>query len=120
MMCGRCSKTICVASGVVTPNKKRGTKHESDWRKATHRLKLFVAGSGARSIRAIRNVLRICENHLPGRYELEVVDIYREPARAGSDDIVAIPTLVQESPGKRRQIVGDLSELGLVRSRLGI
>lgn len=71
-------------------------------------------------MRAIRNILRICEKDLPGRYQLEVVDIYQEPGRAGNEDIVAVPTLIQRSPGITRRIVGDLSEIDLVRSRLGI
>ena len=87
--------------------------------RATHKLKLFVAGSGARSLRAIRNLLRILDDY-PGRYKLEVVDIYQQPARAGTEDIIAVPMLVRESPGVRWRMVGDLSEADLLRARLGI
>jgi circadian clock protein KaiB len=87
--------------------------------RATHQLKLFVAGSGARSLRAIRNLLRILED-FPGRYKLEVVDIYEQPARASKEDIIAVPTLVRESPGVHWRIIGDLSEADLLRTRLGI
>jgi len=79
-----------------------------------------VAGSSARSMRAISNILSILEKDLAGRYQLEVVDIYREPALAGVHDIVAVPTLIHEAPGLPRRVVGDLSEFDLVRSRLGI
>jgi circadian clock protein KaiB len=82
------------------------------------RLRLYVAGSGARSIRAVQNVKRICEAEYSGRYDLAVIDIYKEPARAGQDQIVAIPTLIKEAPGLFRRIVGDLSETALVRRSL--
>jgi circadian clock protein KaiB len=82
------------------------------------RLRLYVAGSGARSMRAIQNVKRICEAEYGGRYALAVIDIYKEPARAGQDQIIAIPTLIKEAPGLFRRIVGDLSETALLRRNL--
>jgi circadian clock protein KaiB len=86
---------------------------------ATHKLKLFVAGSGARSLRAIRNLLRILDD-FPGRYNLEVVDIYEQPARASTEDVIAVPMLVRDSPGIHWRMIGDLSEADLLRVRLGI
>ena len=83
------------------------------------RLRLYVAGSGPRSIRAIQDVKRICESRLAGRYNLEVVDIYQEPGRAAEDRIVAIPTLIRQAPGLVLRIIGDLSEGALVRQGLG-
>jgi circadian clock protein KaiB len=83
-------------------------------------LRLFVAGSGERSIRAVQTVKRICESDLAGRYRLEIIDIYKEPARAGRDQIIAIPTLIKEAPGIRRRIVGDMSETALLRRRLDL
>ena len=72
-------------------------------------LKLYVTGATARSLRAISNVKVICEQYLKGRYHLEVVDIYRRPAVARRDQIVAVPTLVKQLPVPVRLLVGDLS-----------
>jgi circadian clock protein KaiB len=63
---------------------------------------------------------RICESELAGRYNLEVVDIYREPRRAIQDQIIAIPTLIKQAPGVLRRIIGDLSETAAVLHGLGI
>ena len=83
-------------------------------------MRLFVAGSGERSIRAVQTVKRICESDLAGRYRLEIIDIYKEPERAGRDQIIAIPTLIKEAPGIRRRIVGDMSQTALLKRRLEI
>jgi len=72
-------------------------------------LKLYVTGATVRSLRAIGNVKAICEQHLKGRYDLEVVDIYRRPALARRDQIVAVPTLIKKLPLPLRLLVGDLS-----------
>jgi circadian clock protein KaiB len=85
-----------------------------------HRLRLYVAGSSPRSIRAIQNVKHICESELAGGYNLEVVDIYKEPRRAIEDQIVAIPTLIKQAPGVLRRMIGDMSETALLRQGLGI
>lgn len=88
--------------------------------RAPHVLRLYVAGSGVRSLHAVRNLLQLCERELSGHYTLEVVDIYQEPRRAIADHIVAIPTLIKEAPGAERRMIGDLSETALVRQGLGI
>lgn len=85
-----------------------------------HQLRLYVAGFGPRSLRAIDNVRRICESELSGRYELEVVDIYKKPRRAADDQIVAIPTLIKDAPGMVRRLIGDMSETTLLRRGLGL
>jgi circadian clock protein KaiB len=85
-----------------------------------HELSLYIAGSSPRSLRAIRNLERICESQLSGRYHLEVVDIYKEPRRAIQDQIIAIPTLIKRSPGMLRRIIGDLSQTTLVLQGLGL
>ena len=79
--------------------------------RATERyvLKLYVTGATARSLRAIANIKAICEQYLKGRYDLEVVDIYRRPALLRRDQIVAVPTLVKRLPVPLRLLVGDLS-----------
>ena len=85
-----------------------------------HQLRLYVAGSSPRSLRAVQNLKRICESELSGRYNLEVVDIYKEPRRAITDQIIAIPTLIKEAPGTLRRIIGDLSQTALVLQGLDI
>lgn len=79
--------------------------------RATERyvLKLYVTGATARSLRAITNIKAICEQYLKGRYDLEVVDIYRRPALLRRDQIVAVPTLIKKLPVPLRFLVGDLS-----------
>lgn len=85
-----------------------------------HQLRLYVAGSSPRSLRAIDNVRRVCESELAGRYNLEVVDLYKHPRRATDDQVIAIPTLVKEAPGLLRRMVGDMSETSLLRQGLGL
>jgi circadian clock protein KaiB len=72
-------------------------------------LKLYVTGATERSLHAIANVKAICEQYLKGCYELEVVDIYKQPALLRSDQIVAVPTLIKKLPVPMRRMVGDLS-----------
>ena len=74
-----------------------------------YRLRLFVAGSTVRSQRAIENLRRICAEHLAGRIDLEVVDIYQQPQLAQENQVIAAPTLVKLLPEPVRRIVGDLS-----------
>lgn len=72
-------------------------------------LRLFVAGSGARSLRSIDNVKRACEKHAPGEYHLSIVDIYLHPEEASKSQIVAVPTLVRQFPQPVRMFVGEIS-----------
>jgi circadian clock protein KaiB len=73
-------------------------------------LRLYVAGQSPKSLRAFANLKTLCEEHLPGRYEIEIVDLVEQPALARNDDIVAIPTLVRRLPSPLRKIIGDLSD----------
>src|SRR4051812_35137885 len=75
-------------------------------------LRLFIAGSTPRSTEALANLKAICEEHLAGRYELEVVDVYQQPTRAKSEQILAVPTLVKLSPGPTKKLIGDFSQHG--------
>ena len=77
---------------------------------ARYTLRLFVAGTTAHSLRAIENLRRICDAHLAGRVDLEIVDIYQHPELAGRHQVVAAPTLVKVLPLPLRRIIGDLSE----------
>lgn len=72
-------------------------------------LHLYVTGLTARSTRAIANVRAICEEHLRGRYQLEVIDLYKQPLLARREQIVAAPTLVKNVPPPLRRIIGDMS-----------
>ena len=73
-------------------------------------LRLYVAGTTPNSQRAIENVRKICEEHLKGRYELEIIDIYQQPIFAKEGQIVAAPTLVKELPPPLRKFIGNMSE----------
>jgi circadian clock protein KaiB len=73
-------------------------------------LRLYVAGQTPRSLAAFANLKRICEEHLPGRYNIEVVDLVKHPQLAVGDQILAIPTLVRKLPQPLRKIVGDLRD----------
>ena len=73
-------------------------------------LRLYVTGQTPRSLRAIENIKRICEKHLSGRYDLEVIDIYQHPSLAAGERIIAAPTLVKSLPAPIRRFVGDLSD----------
>jgi circadian clock protein KaiB len=75
----------------------------------TWHLTLYVAGASPKSLLAFANLRRLCEEHLQGRYEIEVIDLAATPRLARTDDIVAIPTLVRRLPAPLRRIVGDLS-----------
>jgi circadian clock protein KaiB len=72
-------------------------------------LRLYVAGKTAKSMAALENLKKICEEHLPGQYEIEVVDLLVHPQLAKGDQIVAIPTLVRKLPEPIRKVIGDLS-----------
>ncbi|MDZ8052767.1 MAG: circadian clock KaiB family protein [Aulosira sp. ZfuVER01] len=72
-------------------------------------LRLYIAGTTPRSIRALENLKLLCENYLQGRYELEVIDVYQSAQQIGTDNIVAIPTLIKELPLPLRRMIGDLS-----------
>lgn len=72
-------------------------------------LRLYVAGKTARSLTAFANLKRICEEHLQGRYSIEVIDLIERPQLAKGEQIVALPTLIRRLPSPVRKIVGDLS-----------
>ena len=72
-------------------------------------LRLYVVGQTPRSITAFANLQRLCEEHLAGRYEIEVIDLLQNPKLAADDQILAIPTLVRKLPTPVKKIIGDLS-----------
>ncbi len=72
-------------------------------------LRLYVAGHTARSVSAFNNLPKICEEHMPGQYHIEVVDLVKNPQLAKGDQILAVPTLVRKLPPPMKKIIGDLS-----------
>jgi circadian clock protein KaiB len=72
-------------------------------------LRLYVAGHTPKSVAAFNNLKRICEDHLQGKYQIEVIDLLAQPQLAKGDQILALPTLVRKLPEPIRKIIGDLS-----------
>lgn len=85
-----------------------------------YRLTLFITGATPRSLRAVDNVRRFCEQELAGSYELEVVDLYRAPERASAAQVVAAPTLVRHEPKPARYAIGDMSRPEALRAAIKV
>jgi circadian clock protein KaiB len=83
-------------------------------------LRLYVTGLTPRSTRAIKTVRSVCEQHLAGQFELEIIDVYQQPGRISTDQIVAIPTLVRCNPQPQRLIIGDMSDTRRLLLGLGL
>jgi circadian clock protein KaiB len=83
-------------------------------------LRLYVTGLTPRSTRAITTVRDICEQHLHGNYELEIVDVYQQPGRVSRDQIFAIPTLVKCEPAPQRFVIGDMTDRQRLLFGLGL
>ncbi len=97
-------------------NSKKGSPEPDE----KYLLRLFVTGMTPRSTLAIRNIKNICEKHLKGRYELEVIDIYQQPELAREAELVAAPTLVKKLPLPLRKLIGDMSDTERVLLGLNI
>ena len=93
------SSPSSAASGGTTPGRE-----QKEWT-----LRLYIAGKTPRAVAAFENLQNICNEHLAGRYEIEVVDLLENPALARGDQIIALPTLVRRLPPPVRKIIGDLS-----------
>lgn len=85
-----------------------------------YHLRLYVAGQTTKSLAAMTNLKRVCEEHLAGRYEIEVIDLLVNPKLAAGDQILAIPTLVRKLPAPLKRIIGDLSNTDKVLVGLDI
>jgi circadian clock protein KaiB len=83
-------------------------------------LRLYVSGMTPRSRQAIDNIQKLCEEHLAGRYDLEIIDIYQQPALAREGQVIAAPTLVKKLPLPLRKIIGDMGDPGRIMVVLGI
>jgi circadian clock protein KaiB len=75
-----------------------------------YELRLYIAGQSPKCVRAIDNLRHVCEEHLSGRYRIEVIDLLEHPQLAHGDEIIAVPTLVRKLPEPIRRIIGDLSD----------
>jgi circadian clock protein KaiB len=74
-----------------------------------YQLRLYVTGTSVRSSQAIANIRALCDEFLPGHYDLEVIDIYQQPTEAAKEQIIAAPTLIKELPNPAKRLIGDLS-----------
>ncbi len=83
-------------------------------------LRLFITGSTAKSVLALTNLKKICEEYLEGRYDLEVIDLYQNPGLAIEEQIIAAPTLIKKLPLPFRRIIGDMSDIEKVLMGLEI
>lgn len=89
------------------PRKSKSPASQAD--SEQYSLRLYVAGQTPRSLQALSNLKRICDEHLAGKYRVEVIDLLQKPQLAAGDQILAIPTLVRAIPKPARRIIGDLS-----------
>jgi circadian clock protein KaiB len=87
---------------------------------ADFRLRLYVIGNTQQSNRAIVNTRRICDEHLPGRHHLEIVNLHDRPDLAAKDQIIAAPTLVKVAPLPQRRFIGDMSDTAKILAGLGL
>jgi circadian clock protein KaiB len=101
-----------IRPGLAVPHERQDEPHYS--------LKLFVTGSTPRSLKAIANLRNICEEHLLGRYELQIVDLYQQPELAKDNKLVAAPTLIKCLPEPVRRVIGDMSDTAEVLVGLDI
>ncbi len=81
----------------------------AEYEKEMYVLRLYITGTTPKSLSAISNIKKICEEHLQGRYDLEVVDIYQQPSLAAGEQIIAVPTLIKKLPLPLRKLIGDMS-----------
>ena len=82
--------------------------------KGFYSLKLYVSGAAPNSLKAIKNIREICKRYFPGQYVLQIIDIYRRPHLARSQNIIAVPTLIKDSPEPLRIFIGNLSAMDQV------
>lgn len=87
----------------------KNTKNSQSKQPAAWELRLYIAGQTPKSLAAISNLHRICEEHLDGQFNIDVIDLLEKPQLAEGDEIIAIPTLVRRLPEPVRRIIGDLS-----------
>ena len=104
------------SAGLHDPNLPGATDQQA----GKYSLCLYIAGATPRSMRAVANLKKICNEHFPDRYTLEVIDLYQQPQLAEGEQIIAVPTLIKKSPPPVRRIVGDLSDMARVLAVLDV
>lgn len=87
---------------------------------AEYILRLYITGATPNSVRAITNIKQICEEHLKGRYSLQIIDVYQEDGLAEREQLIALPLLVKKTPLPERRMIGDLSDTQKVLKGLGL
>ena len=87
---------------------------------AVYVLRLYVTGTTPKSTRAVHNLIQLCQEYLAGHYDLEVIDIYQQPALAQAEDIIAVPTLLKKQPLPVQKLLGDLSNTQQLVAGLGL
>ena len=95
-------------AGEVSGGRPAGAAEDAD--RVIFDLQLYIAGQSPKSILAIENLRRVCDEHLPGRYRIEIIDLLETPELARAAEIIAVPTLVRRLPLPMRTIIGDLSD----------
>jgi circadian clock protein KaiB len=102
-------KEICMSGskGAKTPSTEEAVASRERER---YVLRLYVTGMTPRSTAAVESIRNLCENHLSGRYELEIIDLYQQPILAEGEQIIAAPTLIKKLPLPLRRIIGDMSD----------
>src|SRR5690242_12795107 len=98
---------MIMSSETRTQRTRREVSNDSS-QKGRIELRLYIAGQTPRSVAALKNLRMICEEYMPERYELKVIDLLREPQLARGDQIVAVPTVVKNLPVPIRKLIGDL------------
>jgi circadian clock protein KaiB len=83
-------------------------------------LKLFITGASPNSVRAVKNLKNVCEKYITSGYELEIVDVYQQPANAKAEQLIALPMLIKYFPLPVKRLYGDLSDTGKVLKGLGL
>ena len=106
---GKSKTTKAPATKVSSTQEITSKEKSSPIQGETYLLRLYVAGKSPKCLTAFVNLKKICEEHLAGKYRLEVIDLLENPTLAGGDQILAIPTLVRRLPEPMRKIIGDLS-----------
>jgi circadian clock protein KaiB len=101
-----------------TPMMERSAR--TDRREQQYVLCLYITGMTVRSTRAIENVRRLCDQHLEGRYDLEIIDVYQQPALAKEAQIIAAPTLIKRLPLPSCRMIGDMSQSDRVLAGLDL
>jgi circadian clock protein KaiB len=100
--------------------RKPAADKDGDSDNASYTLRMYVTGASPNSAKAISNIKNICETHLSGMYELEIIDIYQEPLKAQAEQVIALPMLVKSSPLPFKRLIGDMSDTKKVLRALGL